>query len=1028
MASASSHGGGAAANAAGVPIRTCARVYGRRDDLDRETMFISGNAMELVPVGQKDGERHTLTRIYDVHASDGEVCEEEVGTQLLRPLIAGENATLLVFGHHRAGHTNLHAELAHAAVAGLLTLLEAPAEGTISHEWKLSARYARAILGSDRMCDLFGGGERELRVLRDAEALGGVVLEPPGLAEKPITSLSAFDDLFRFATKRLAAHKPPPPSSLLTLELTQSLRRADGSTRDLASLLTIGNIEVGVLGDALSNGLRQLLAAPAKRLAPAGGAALLLHDSIGGNARTALVGAVAPADFEETAATLGMLSAASGMHTFPLPNDPMVRGLLQRHHWQSQQLQDRLNLAEGDLKSGIEQIELDRKHLPSQLYSTTERLQGIVSTMQEDAAGFGAERQALMREVVELRAKASKATGELVEVKEELVREKREKLELSRELLGVQLGSTEAAAAQQSRTYELEQQALASADVLEQLKLRSAELETMLGAKSEALNAAEEAKAQLEQARLWLQTQTQTLEAEAEEAREREDELSLELLNATNAQAAAEREAAALAESQARAEREAAGLRSRAAELGARGQEAAGEAERATSERQAAAVEREALLLQHQQDLLALQQQAATESERQLARVRELEVEVRAARGIGDSETAKRAREVAEARAAVEQAAEREALLRSQLDAHEKVVAQLKVRGGGGEGEEDMVVVGGRMLAEALVANRALVDAYTTVRAIAEARAREAGEDPALPSHTDLRLDELMGRAPGAPANEVLGVRESHLLRDKEALDARLAAARSELAELTAREQRRLAGEAQDTRAGARERERLGAELAQATAREEASARRVAELERALATRRGEDADAVKAQGELAETLRRMKGEEAEEGNARRQAAQLQKRTAELEAENAQLRASLEGGKGASTAGEVARRRAEARIQMQLRELVADHAKLERERTECARRAAFAEAQLVELQARHPSTSAQWPRARPPTRELRVHRRSSPARSRRIKRRSSGCAPAAGERMCARQVVRRRRGAGLASARRADRRTIRAGG
>ena len=43
-------------------------------------------------------------------------------------------------------------------------------------------RYASVILGSDHMGDLLGSGSAELRIVRDAEAVGGVQL--PGLTSQ----------------------------------------------------------------------------------------------------------------------------------------------------------------------------------------------------------------------------------------------------------------------------------------------------------------------------------------------------------------------------------------------------------------------------------------------------------------------------------------------------------------------------------------------------------------------------------------------------------------------------------------------------------------------------------------------------------------------------------------------------------------------------------------------------------------------------------------------------------------------------
>tara|TARA_B100000795_G_scaffold158500_1_gene119129 strand:- start:132 stop:500 length:369 start_codon:yes stop_codon:yes gene_type:complete len=92
----------------GVPVRSCARVVGSADSqkLDNGSIFITGNRMELVPSGKQDGETHTFSRIFDVHASDKDVYESEV-LPLIGGLVAGENVSLVTMGHHRGGHGQL---------------------------------------------------------------------------------------------------------------------------------------------------------------------------------------------------------------------------------------------------------------------------------------------------------------------------------------------------------------------------------------------------------------------------------------------------------------------------------------------------------------------------------------------------------------------------------------------------------------------------------------------------------------------------------------------------------------------------------------------------------------------------------------------------------------------------------------------------------------------------------------------------------------------------------------------------------
>lgn len=155
---------------------------------------------------------------------------------------------------------------------------------------------------------------------------------------------------------------------------------------------------------------------------------------------------------------------------YPLTNNMLTRGLLHRHYWHTQTLHEQLVVAEGRLNRGVEQLAADQQQLPHQLVGATDRLQALVDTMQQDAAGQASERQRLMAEVMTLRTKLNSVSGECVALKEELVGEKQEKLALSRQLLSAQLSGTESTAKEQQRVFELEQEALAAADVLQQLQ------------------------------------------------------------------------------------------------------------------------------------------------------------------------------------------------------------------------------------------------------------------------------------------------------------------------------------------------------------------------------------------------------------------------------------------------------------------------------------------------------------------------------------------------------------------------------
>ena len=125
------------------------------------------------------------------------------------------------------------------------------------------------------------------------------------------------------------------------------------------------------------------------------------------------------------------------------------------HPCVSQALHEQLVLAEGKLSRGVEQLAADQQLLPNQLVGATERLQALVDSMQQDAAGQSGERQNLMAEVMSLRARLNAASGETVMLKEELVQEKQEKMELSRQLLSAQLSGTESTAKEQQRVFEV---------------------------------------------------------------------------------------------------------------------------------------------------------------------------------------------------------------------------------------------------------------------------------------------------------------------------------------------------------------------------------------------------------------------------------------------------------------------------------------------------------------------------------------------------------------------------------------------
>ena len=210
----------------GIPLRACARVSMRGDDAlanERGSTFISGNAIELVRDGQADGVKHVVGRIFDRHSTDADVFEEEVAP-LLERVVAGKNVSVLVVGQHRSGRGTLFGEVAPRAVQGLLQLLakqqhslsevarraKLQAEtgyGGEARSWKLSVRYAGAVVGTAQMSDLLGSGSTELGVVHDPGAAGGVGLEAPGLTETQIAAQGDFVNQFRLGRARLAQHR-----------------------------------------------------------------------------------------------------------------------------------------------------------------------------------------------------------------------------------------------------------------------------------------------------------------------------------------------------------------------------------------------------------------------------------------------------------------------------------------------------------------------------------------------------------------------------------------------------------------------------------------------------------------------------------------------------------------------------------------------------------------------------------------------------------------------------------------------------
>ena len=530
----------AAGRPPGADVRCCARVVksatpsGAADT----SLFIAGNALELVPAGKTEGERHSYSRIFDEYASDKDVYETEV-LPLLEALTNGENAGVVVMGYHRSGHSELVNKLVPLMVDRIFELMQqrqAVAGGRGGQlMYQLYASVASVVIGStDKMSDMLAQGSSELRVVRDAEAPSGVQL--PGVRKQQVPSGPEFAKTFSAARVRLQQqHRPPAPSSVLILELVQSVHRGGGAAgsgeavEEMVSQLVLTDIEVGSLGDPLASGLRAVLSTPPTKPLPLSGCALLLGEAVGGNARGLLLGCVVPGDMEESATTLGLLAHGMGFRNYPLVNNATTRGLLQRQYWHIQTLGESLATAEFQIRRGVDAVGENQKHLPSQLSYATDKLQALVDAMQQDSAGTGGERQQLMAEVMSLRTRLNQSTGEAVQLKHELVREKEQKMELTRQLLSAQLNGGESTAKEQQRVFELEVEALAARDILQSVQRQAMEKEKALLAADAQLAQVTTKAEKLERRCMALEAELHGLQTASTDWREREDELMLQV-------------------------------------------------------------------------------------------------------------------------------------------------------------------------------------------------------------------------------------------------------------------------------------------------------------------------------------------------------------------------------------------------------------------------------------------------------------------------------------------------------------------
>lgn len=512
-------------------------------------------------------------------------------------------------------------------------------------------------------------------------------------------------------------------------------------------------------------------------------------------------------------------------------------------------------------------------------------------------------------------------------------------------------------AEQQQRLFELEQQALASADVMQQLQIKL-EHNSHAAAESErARDAAEADCARLKDRELGLTAQLITLRSEVEELREREDELTLQLLNSSNALSAAEKanlSLSARADGAESEKEEALARAERAEEVAARRLE---EALKSGEEARRARVEGEEARLQAEQEALAARKQAAQLAEQQQETIRQLQEEEEALRvggrgGVEEKDS--RLRETIEEAASKEAAMQREmedllAQLR-ELQAHTEALSSA-AREGGEESRESNERGGmAKSLAaqlhsyqhtvnDALSANRALHEAYWRLRAVV----RE-GSDFSLPSHEELQLGALL--EPGSGRRELPSEAEKLLLREK--------------AELQALCERR---EMEVDQAEARYREAV---LSSHPAASEEQIKRTEQMARES------DERAQRLQERVAE----LEGGVEREEESRALVEELRASQEALLAQIEQLRQGGDMGRVAESAGEVKalRMRLESteaklsvaeerihlpvlggsfdaqRLQLHVRELTRVQGELERERTELTRRAVHAEAQLAEMQ------------------------------------------------------------------------------
>lgn len=443
----------------GCRLRSCARLLASEEGARH--VFVAGNAIELLSPGHSSGPRHSLSRVFDTYTDDASIFEEEV-KPLLAGVAEGVNGCAVLCGGRWGGRARLLDAIAPLAISILFNLLDEGRAGVRTEgkgTYSVRATYCGALGGSSsHLLDLLSPGCTEVAVTRDANAPGGMRLEP--IASHSVVSPARFAELWGRGRARLRERGRDALSSLLLVDV----ETAGGTPEHCVASLLIADVEVisstalaslspslpspSPPSDSISAALTRALAKERSGSEPTSGVDLLFAHAIGGNSCTLLLGLISPARLDEAGAILRLLAQGVGVQQSPLPNNPITRGLIRWYEWRLCRLEQLLSLASGKLANSVAELEEGAGRLPRQLASTTEKLQGLVDHMQQEAGGHAGERLELMGQVNSLRAQVNAASGQADLLREELVREKEEKMALSRELISVQLSGSQVANAE----------------------------------------------------------------------------------------------------------------------------------------------------------------------------------------------------------------------------------------------------------------------------------------------------------------------------------------------------------------------------------------------------------------------------------------------------------------------------------------------------------------------------------------------------------------------------------------------------